>query len=128
MSGKVVYSGPETQILLRLIETETGRISASFTETFGSAVSPSVIAAKVSDLLLPKIESLYPLRGRIAAVGESGITLNIGQKAGVKVGRQLRVRDTDAVLEVVAVQPDSGTAKAVKGGEALQQGMMFEAM
>ncbi len=40
-SGTIVYSGPHTQVSLRLFETETGSIMAAVNETVGSAVPES---------------------------------------------------------------------------------------
>ena len=62
--GRIVYSGPQTQVSMRLIETETGRIRATVNETFGASVPVSVLSEKLSRELLGKLEGIYPVRGK----------------------------------------------------------------
>ena len=128
LSGQVFYSGPETQVAIRVIETETGRIKTSVTEVFGSAVPPSLIADKLAGLLLTKIKTLYPLRGAISEVKGDKITLNIGQRQGVQIGQQFKVKDTDLVLKVEGVQPELSTAKVSGEGKDVQKGVRVEAI
>ena len=127
LSGQVVYSGPQTQVSMRLIETETGRISAAVNESFGSAVPASVLADKLSKLLLEKLAKFYPLRGKISEMNDEEIRLNIGQKAGILVGQRLKVIDEDVTLEVISVQADTSSAKIAKGERTLQKGLRVEA-
>jgi tetratricopeptide (TPR) repeat protein len=127
LSGQVVYSGPQTQVSMRLIETETGRISAAVNESFGSAVPASALADKLSKLLLEKLAKFYPLRGKISEMNDDEIRLNIGQKAGILVGQRLKVIDEDVTLEVISVQADTSSAKIAKGEGTLQKGLRVEA-
>jgi class 3 adenylate cyclase/tetratricopeptide (TPR) repeat protein len=125
--GQVVYSGPQTQVSMRLIETETGRITAAVNETFGAAVPASVLSEKLSGKLLEKLNKLYPLRGKIFEVKGGQIRLNIGKKMGVQVGQPLKVLGEDVSLEIVSVEPDTCLAKIVKGKRPLAEGMRVEA-
>jgi hypothetical protein len=127
LSGQVVYSGPQTQVSMRLIETETGRISAAVNESFGSAAPASALADKLSKLLLEKLAQFYPLRGKISEINDEEIRLNIGQKAGILVGQRLKVIDEDVTLEVVSVQADASSAKIATGEGTLQKGLRVEA-
>ncbi len=61
MTGQIVHAGPQTQVSLRVIETETGLISAAVTETFGAAVPAAVLAEKLSETLIDKLEKRYSL-------------------------------------------------------------------
>ena len=56
------------------------------------------------------------------------IRLNIGQKVGVKVGQQFKVKDTDWILEIVSVQSEVSTAKVKKGEEGIQTGLRVEVL
>jgi class 3 adenylate cyclase/tetratricopeptide (TPR) repeat protein len=128
LPGQVIYAGPQTQVSVRLIETETGRITAAVNESFGSSVPASVLTERLSKKLLDKLKNLYPLRGKISEVKGDEIRLNIGQKVGVKMGRQFKVTDTDCTLEIVSVQSEVSTAKVKKGEEGIQTGLRVEAL
>jgi len=128
LSGQVVYSGSQTQVSIRLIETETGRITAAVNESFGSAVPVSILAEKLSKHLLEKLKKLYPLRGKISEVEDEEVRLNIGQKAGVLSGDRFKVIDGDATLEIISVQPDTSLARMVKAKGPLTKGLRVEGL
>lgn len=128
ISGKIIYSGAQTQISLRIIETETGKISAAVNESFGSATPASVLADKLSKNLLEKIDKLYPLRTRISEIGDSGIRLNAGLKSGVREGQQFKVMDKDVILKTVSVESDTSLSRIVAGKNTLQEGLRLEAI
>ena len=86
ITGKIIYAGPHTQVSLRMFETETGRITTALNETVGSAVPISVLAEKLTGNLIQKIETTYPIRGKINSLEGEGATLNIGSGAGVMPG------------------------------------------
>ncbi|MCK4728679.1 MAG: tetratricopeptide repeat protein, partial [Desulfobacterales bacterium] len=88
VSGQMVYSGPQVQVSMRLIETETGQIAAAVNESFGSAVPASVLAERLSKNLLEKLKPLYPLRGKVSEVKGEEIRLNIGRMVGLRTGQQ----------------------------------------
>lgn len=128
ISGKITYSGPQTQVSLRIIETETGKISAAVNESFGSAMPASVLADKLSKNLLEKIDKLYPLRTRISEIGDSGIRLSAGQNSGVREGQKFKVIDKDVILKTVSVEPDTSLSRIVAGKNTLQEGLRLEAL
>jgi len=126
--GQVVYSGPQTQVSLRLVETETGRISATVNELFGGAVPVSSLTEKLSKDLLEKLVKQYPLRGKVSEVKDGEITVNIGAKQGVKTGQHFRIKDQEAVLEIREVGESESKAKAVKGDESIAVGLPIEVL
>lgn len=126
--GQVVYSGPQTQVSFRLVETETGRISATVNELFGGAVPVSALTEKLSKDLLGKLVKQYPLRGKVSEVKDGEITVNLGAKQGVKTGQQFRIKDQDAVLEIREVGESESKAKAVKGDESIAAGLLIEVL
>jgi class 3 adenylate cyclase/tetratricopeptide (TPR) repeat protein len=128
LKGQVVYSGPKIQISMRLIETETGQISAAVNESFGSATPDSLLTEKLSQELLKKLKNLYPLRGRILGTQGEMIRLNIGELAGVKIGQRFRVIDGEATLEVHSIEQDESLATIADGKAPLQPNLRVEAM
>ena len=128
LSGQVLYSEAQTQVSMRLIETETGRITAAVNESFGSAVPASVLTERLSDVLIEKLNKLYPLRGKVADVKDNEVRLNIGVKVGARMGQQFKVVDQDLILEVIAVQPETCLARIAEGEGVLQEGVRVEAL
>jgi class 3 adenylate cyclase/tetratricopeptide (TPR) repeat protein len=128
LSGHLVYSGPQAQVSIRLIETETGRIVAAINESFGSVVPVSVLAERLSEDLLEKLREFYPLRGKISEVKDEDIKLNIGQMAGVKVGQRFKVIDKEVALEVISIQKNTCLARILEGKGPLQENLRVEGM
>jgi hypothetical protein len=126
LAGRLVYSGSETQVSIRLIETETGRILSVINEPFGAAVPVSTLTEGLSEGLLERLKEHYPLRGKISEVKEKEVILNIGQEQGVTIGTRLKVIDTDLVLEVISNQPDGCAARIVSGQEKPEADMRVE--
>lgn len=128
LSGQIVYSGPQTSVSLRVIETETGRIGAALTESFGNAVPASVMTDKISGSLSAKIASLYPLRGKIVELKDNQIRLDIGQTHGVAVGQKFKALDGGGMLEIISVQPEGSSAKIIKKEKDFFKGERVEAL
>jgi hypothetical protein len=128
VSGQLVFAGPETQVSLRLIETETGRVSGAMNESFGSAVPVSMLSEKLSRQLIKKLEALYPLRGRVAEVAGEQVRINIGQKAGVQVGQRFKVLDQDMTLEVVSAEQETSITRITAGEGELTAALRVEAL
>lgn len=128
LTGQLTYLGPQTQVSLRLIETETGRITAAINESFGSAVPASFLATKVSEDLVNRLRKVYPIRGKVSRIEGGSIKLNIGQKAGVGMGQRFKAVNTDVRLEIIAVEPDTSTAKIITGEKGLEEEQRLEAL
>ena len=127
LSGQFIYSGPLTQVSMRLIETETGRITAVVNESFGSAVPASILSETLSEKLLEKLRQLYPLRGKISKVSGESIELNIGQVVGVRVRQQFKTLDGDITLIVTSTNPETSFTKIVEGKGSVVEGLRVEA-
>ena len=126
ITGRIIHSGPHTQVTIRMIETETGKITLAINEAFGMRETPSSIVERLSENLLQKMEKLYPLRGEILDVNGQNITINIGQKTGAKIGDKFTIIGSGANIEIVSLELDKGIAKVIQGGDALKEGMRFE--
>ena len=125
--GEVIYAESQTQLTMRLIETETGLITASMTETFGSADPTPEMVAKVAQGLLEKLDELYPLRGKVSRVSEEEVQISIGQRAGARQGHRFAVLDRELVLEVTSVQPDTSLAWVIEGDGVPEEGDRVQA-
>ena len=118
VTAKIIYSGPQTQVSLNVIETKTGRFTAALNETIGSNAPISALAESLTNNLIQKIETTYPLRGKIEAVSADTATLNIGSRVGVATGQTFTVPRQDILLKVDAVMADKSTARIIKGQSA----------
>jgi len=126
--GEVIYSESQTQLTMRLVETETGLITAAMTESFGSSAETSAMVESLAEGLLERLEKLYPFRGKISQISGDEIQLNIGQRAGVGQGQRFAVLDRDMVLEVTSVQPDTSFARVAEGDGKPQEGDRVESL
>jgi len=115
VTGKLAYSGAHTQVTLRRFENDTGRITAASNETTGRTAPVSALAATLTEALIQKIETTYPIRGKIEAQSSDTATLNIGSRVGVAAGQTFKVPRQDIVFQVDAVMPDKSTAGIIKG-------------
>lgn len=126
LAGRVTYAGPEKQISLRAIETETGRIVGTAGESFPAAASAAVMSEKLAGALAGKLEAAYPVRGVITAVNGEEIVLNIGEKAGVQTAGKFSMVGTDGMLEIVSVMPAASVVKVVAGTISPTKGAKVE--
>jgi CHAT domain-containing protein len=127
LSGRIIHSGPQTHVSMRLIETETGRVSAVVSETIGSAVPVSALTDKLAEKLINKLKQHYPLRGKILNQKGPEVRINIGQTSGVQIGQRFKAAGEDVRLEVIEVQQDTCLAKMVNGKKQLKTGQRVEA-
>lgn len=102
-----------------LQEGEERLLAAGFSEALIEKSRVQVVEREILD-------RLYPLRGTVSEVKEGQVTLNIGQKQGVKIGQQYKRTGGNLVLEIIAVAPEESAARAVQGGEPLAKGLRVE--
>jgi len=126
VSGKIVHQGPQSQANFRVIETETGEVTASVSHTFEGPLSALRLADDLSAALIAKFNRLYPLRGKILQVKDPEVFINIGRLQGVRIGQQFRVLETDAVLEISSVEADQSIAVVKTQGALLASGQRIE--
>ena len=60
-------------------------------------------------------------------MGENDIALNIGKSAGTRNGQKFNVIGQETTLEVISDQPETSTARIVKGNGPVTEGMRVEA-
>ncbi len=115
LAGRLSFSGPQGQVALRLIETETGTIKASLTESFGLSMPASTLAEKLSSDLLEQMRKVYPLRGKVTNVEGNRVHLNIGQTVGVKESDLFRLESSETIIKVVQTDQGTSLGEIIKG-------------
>jgi len=145
VTGELTFIGSRVEVGLRVVETETSLVKASFSEGFETSED------YLDDVraFLEKITSQFlinnPVRGRVAAVMGDELVLNIGGKVGLKQGSKLNVYKEEDVrplkksgrivayieppaplakIEVTQVEPELSHAKVTVKSEDLTEGMM----
>jgi len=126
ITGKIIYAGPHTQVSMRMFETETGRITAALNETVGSAVPVSALAEKLTNSLIPKIETTYPIRGKIDSLESDGAVLNIGSDAGVMPEQTFKVLQQNILLQVSSVMSDKSFTSIVSDNKDIIAGQRVQ--
>jgi len=125
--GQIIYSGPQTHVSMRLIETETGRVTAALSETIGGVVPVSVLTGKLAEKLINRLNKHFPLRGKILNQNGQEVRINIGQMSGVEIEQQFKVAHEEVILEVIEVQQETCLAKIVSVERQLKIGQRVEA-
>ena len=126
VSGQIVYSGPYTQVALRMFETESGRITAAENESITNAAPTSALADKLSNTLINKIEKVYPLRGKIIDIKDDSITLNIGAAEGVIPNQTFSVLNQGVSLRITSVQSTQSFADIIGESTPIEIGQRVE--
>ncbi len=122
LSGMITYSGPQTQVALRLIETETGKVSAALSETLEGEGQAAQLVDPLSKALIQKLSKKYVLKGKVKEISGEDVLINIGSLVGVTEGIRFKAARTGAVLEVISTQADTSLVSVVKGDGTLTVG------
>lgn len=125
---KATFGAEDTNVSLRIFETETSRVTAAVSEAFGSDKGAADISEALASVIDHRLDKKYPVRGRVTQVGTDGISLNIGDSVGVREGQRFKVIGVEAVLEVVAVASGSCQVKQVEGEGNLSAGARVQRM
>ena len=128
LTGKIIHSGPQTQVSARLIETETGRIVASASESTAGSAQASLLADRLTVPLLEKAADVFRLRGKVASVDGDVAELNIGRNVGVRKGQRFGPIGGEPMLEVASVMPEAAVARMAEGTEPLPVGTRVESV
>ena len=126
LSGSIIYSEKQTQISMRLIETETGRIAAAVNQTYENLSTSESRSKKLSTELLEKLKKKYPLQGKVINVDGELVDMNIGNMVGVVTGQRYKSVVGDVIIEVISTQTDTSTAKVLQGASFLESGLRLK--
>lgn len=138
-TGTVTRLGKETQVSLRVIETETSLIKGAFVDTVAQESSLTPVASALADKLAETLRREFPLQGKVAAIQGDSVTLNIGAAAGVVVGLKMKIfeegepivmegrelgrQKTDvAEIEVTAVEEAFSTGRVLNKNAEVKKG------
>lgn len=129
------------QASLRIIASETSKIEAALTETWGDSEDLDTVAKGIVKQIISEIERAFPIKGRIKHFfTDQRVMLNIGFRQGVEEGMQFSaLKDIDilnadgepiekdeagvASLKVVEVREGFCYAKVLERSDDLIPGM-----
>jgi len=108
-----------SELQLRLIDTETTDIRSTVAESLSDPAQIGSFADRVADKIVKTLKADYPLKGKIASVEGDEIIVGVGRKHGAQQGLRFRVvEDGEAVMvdgEVVGhKQKTVGTLEVTK--------------
>ncbi|HEV8306244.1 MAG TPA: CHAT domain-containing protein [Methylomirabilota bacterium] len=115
--GSIAGAGPEWQLTLRVIETETSTVTASVAQSFPIGQSTREAAELVGRELGGKLNRAYPVRARVVAATQGEVTLNVGAAEGAAPGLRLQLlregaQGREVVGEVEVVEVGDGRSRA----------------
>jgi len=91
VTGDLTFLGTQVEVGLRVVETETGLVKASFSEGFETGDDYIGEVKSFTEKVTGDFLKKNPIRGRIEMVVGGEVVLNIGSKAGLKEGSRLNV-------------------------------------
>ena len=89
--GSVAGGPGEWTLTMRVIETETSQVVASFAQSFPASQTTAQAADIVARELAARLRRTFPLRARVTAGGGGEAVLNVGTAEGAIVGQKLLV-------------------------------------
>jgi len=126
LSSRVINAEEKIHISIRLIETETGEVTAVVNETFSRGASLPVISEKVSENLAEKFSVNYPLRAKVHKTKNGDLILNIGKNQGVAMGQQFKGIDFDLVAKIIMVEEARSVASIQNSNADILPGFRME--
>ncbi len=130
-TGSIIRDGKDWLISLRMIETETTSIKVALTQALETKEREEV-AHRLSQEMLKRIRSEFPLQGKILSLEGENITLDIGANEGVKTGQKFevlsdlpRARTRLGVIDVISVDKAKSIGKLNTWNSNLKEGLMI---
>lgn len=90
-TGSTYNIGKKSRVTLRLVDSETTNIVASYAKGKSNSINPVSVAKTFAKEIAATTKDKYPLKGRIANVDDESIIINLGKKHGVKKGQVFNV-------------------------------------
>jgi len=117
-------------LTLKLIETETTRVIAAFSESIDQSKMDAVMK-KIAQETISKLKQEYPLRGKITSIEGDTVTINIGSDEGIRKGLLMRALGKEkgeemGFLEITSISPSQSQAKVIKKIRALTPALRVE--
>lgn len=98
LTGSLYGFGADKFLNLRAIDVETTRLPLTHTQKDIGATDPFALAASLADTVAKTIRDKYPLKGRIADVGDV-VIINLGKKHGIQSGQTFNVLSKGEPIE-----------------------------
>lgn len=89
--GKIFHLNGKDHVSFRLIDTETSQVVLNRTEPAGSSMDPITMSTRLAQIAATEVQSKYPIRGRLVAVENERVIINLGKKNGLTTGDTFKV-------------------------------------
>ncbi len=142
-TGSITRYGNDLQVSMRLIEPETTFVKITVMESAEKGMGIDEFSKKISQDLMEKLKSHYPLRGRIVSLESRNLVLDIGADQGVKPGTKMKVLAEGkpiqikgkmivpkgreiGKIEITSVEPNLAYARIIEKYDDIQVGFKIE--
>ncbi len=125
LSGRLIFLQGHLQVVVRIVECETGVVRASLIEDFDPSATPVTVAERLSSRILSELRKKYPIRATITALREGNAVLDAGQEQGIRQG-MLFNGDGDVVVRIHSVDIKASEAEIIAGKPSIRNGMRIE--
>lgn len=100
VTGNLVQTPQGARLSLRMIDPETSAIKITYSDEIGTNKNLMTLADDTGNGLEKKIQSLYPLRGKIALIEDDGqVIINLGKQHGLRPGTEMKIiAEGDAIM------------------------------
>ncbi len=112
---EVYNENNQASLLMRVVDKHTGILIDNLFETLENGKPVFAQKEKLSENLLKTLKKHYPLKGCVTEIADTDITLNIGDRAGVRIGQWFKAEGADTLLQAVSVEADMCIVRLKKG-------------
>lgn len=89
--GRIFQLNGKDHVSFRLIDTETSQIVVNRTEEAGASIDPIAMSARLARIAVAEVQAKYPVKGRLVALENDGVIVNLGKKNGLITGDLFKV-------------------------------------
>lgn len=114
ITGRMVHSAPMTQVILRVVETETSKVVITISNAFDTKTPIATMAQRLVDELSLKIQRHYPIRAKVIEHHGNTLVLDVGLRHGVMNGKTFQAVGVDLTARVVDIGGDRCSVKVLQ--------------
>jgi tetratricopeptide (TPR) repeat protein len=121
ITGMLLRSPGELQIILRAADTQANRVVATASGTCQCDGDPAEMLQTLVADLEEQVVAAYPVRGLVTTVESGEIILNVGSAVGVSPGMSFRLmEESEDGVELTVYEVNELTSKAISSSDEIE--------